>query len=117
MQLRTRDLSRRRIGLVGCVKRKARGPRAARDLYLSPLFLGRRAFVEHTCTEWWILSAKHGLVHPDTPLKPYERTLKTASRQERRDWTASVLAAIEKDVRPAAGDVFEVHAGAEPRLR
>ncbi len=32
-----------RIGLVGCVATKANEPRPARDLYVSPLFRGRRA--------------------------------------------------------------------------
>jgi len=36
----------RRIGLVGCVKQKAMEPRAAKDLYVSTLFAGRRSFEE-----------------------------------------------------------------------
>jgi hypothetical protein len=39
----------RRIGLVGCVKEKASGPRAAKGLYVSALFSGRRGFVQRTC--------------------------------------------------------------------
>jgi hypothetical protein len=105
----------RRIGLVGCVKRKAGSPRAAKDLYLSSLFSGRRSFVERTCDEWWILSAEHGLVHPDDVLKPYDLTLKTASQSARREWSTRVLTAIDQRVRPVAGDVFEIHAGAEYR--
>jgi hypothetical protein len=33
----------RRIGLVGCVKEKTADPRAAKDLYLSPIFSGLHA--------------------------------------------------------------------------
>jgi hypothetical protein len=55
----------RRIGLVGCVKEKAEARRPASSLYRSLLFRGRQRFVEHSCTEWWILSAEYGLVHPD----------------------------------------------------
>jgi hypothetical protein len=105
----------RRIGLVGCVKKKADGPRPAKDLYLSALFAGRRHFVERTCDEWWILSADHGLVHPDDNLKPYDVTLKDAGRAARGKWSARVLATIDERVRPTTGDVFEVHAGAEYR--
>jgi hypothetical protein len=105
----------RRIGLVGCVKAKASGPRAAKDLYVSALFSGRRAFVRRTCGEWWILSAEHGLVHPDEVIASYDKTLKDAGRAARREWSTRVLRAIDERVRPAAGDVFEIHAGAEYR--
>ena len=105
----------RRIGLVGCVKGKASGARAAKDLYVSTLFLGRRSYVERSCVEWWILSAEHGLVHPDTVLAPYDVTLKDVSRPARRLWSAGVLTAIDERVAPDAGDIFEIHAGVEYR--
>jgi len=105
----------RRIGLVGCVKEKAGGPRPAKDLYVSTLFSGRRSFVEHTCEQWWILSAEHGLVHPDDVLAPYDVTLKAMGQSARREWSSRVMAAIDERVRPVAGDVFEIHAGAEYR--
>jgi hypothetical protein len=105
----------RRIGLVGCVKEKARVPMPAQDLYTSTLFRGRRAFVEIRCTQWWILSAEHGLVHPAQVLSPYDRTLKNASRAQRHAWSNEVLAALEDRVRPGPGDVAEIHAGADYR--
>ncbi len=108
-------LTARRIGLVGCVKKKTVVPMAARDLYLSALFLGRRPFVERSCGEWWILSAKHGLVHPDEVLAPYDVTLKDASRPARKDWSEQLLSTIDKRIRPEPDDVFEIHAGAEYR--
>ena len=108
-------LTARRIGLVGCVKKKTVVPRAAKDLYLSALFLGRRSFVERSCGEWWILSAKHGLVHPDEVLAPYDVTLKDASRPARKDWSEQLLSTIDKRIRPEPDDVFEIHAGAEYR--
>jgi RimJ/RimL family protein N-acetyltransferase len=105
----------RRIGLIGCVKEKAAGRRAAKELYVSNLFAGRRSFVERTCDQWWILSAKHALVHPDDVLAPYDVSLKTAGRPVRREWSTRVLAAIDARVRPVAGDVFEIHASADYR--
>jgi hypothetical protein len=104
-----------RIGLVGCVKVKATEPRAAQHLYMSTLFRGRRSFVEASCCEWWVLSAKHGLVHPEETLGPYDVTLKAKSGAARREWSAQVLDAIDRRIRPAAGDVFEIHAGSEYR--
>jgi hypothetical protein len=105
----------RRIGLVGCVKQKASSRRPAKNLYTSILFSGRRAFVERTCDEWWTLSAKYGLVHPDEEIDPYDVTLKRMGRQARRDWSTRVLAEIDERVRPVAGDIFEIHAGADYR--
>ena len=106
----------RRIGLTGCVKEKASGIHAARDLYLSPLFEGRRAFVEHSCDEWWILSALHGLVQPGDSLEPYDVTLNDVSASVRRSWSLDVLASINDRINPSAGDIFELHAGANYRL-
>lgn len=109
------DTQPRRIGLVGCVKEKAGSPHPARDLYRSALFAGRRAYVERSCEQWWILSAKHGLVHPRDVLAPYDETLKLASRSARRRWSHDVLAALDERVNPAAPDVIEIHAGADYR--
>lgn len=105
----------RRIGLIGCVKEKAGGRRAAKELYVSNLFSGRRSFVEQNCDQWWILSGKHGLVHPDDRLAPYDVSLKNAGRPARRQWSTRVLAAIDERVRPVAGDIFEIHASGDYR--
>jgi len=100
----------RQIGLVGCVKSKHDKPMAARDLYTSPLFRGRRRYVEHTCKRWFVLSAKHGLVDPDTVLEPYDETLKNAGRGERQRWSAAVLNALKVELGSLSSTVFEIHA-------
>jgi hypothetical protein len=97
------------------VKQKARTPRPARELYISALFEGRRAFVEQSCSEWWILSALHGLVHPQQVLAPYDVTLKDAGRRERREWSRRILAAMDEQTALRPGDVAEIHAGSEYR--
>jgi hypothetical protein len=88
----------RRIGLVGCLKSKLDRPAQARDLYTSPLFRGRRRYVERACDRWFVLSAKHVLVAPDTVLEPYGQTLKQGGRAERRRWSAAVLSALEHEL-------------------
>ena len=105
-----------RIGLVGCVKTKANFAMPAKDLYISPLFKGRRGFVENTCDEWWILSALYGLVHPDDLLEPYDVALVGSSRREKQLWSRAVLASIDANVHAHDGDTFELHAGADYRL-
>jgi hypothetical protein len=108
-------VSDRRIGLVGCVKGKLPQASPARDLYVSDLFLGRRAFVERTCDRWFILSALHGLVDPSRVLEPYDRTLKDASAAERRAWSALVVEDLKRTLGNLGDVTFEVHAGTEYR--
>lgn len=110
-----REMRARRVGLVGCVKDKAGTSAPARDLYTSTLFAGRRDFVERSCDGWWILSAAHGLVHPDRELAPYDVALKGQPRDRLRAWSHAVLEAIDGEIRTRPGDVFEIHAGAEYR--
>src|SRR5262245_22814516 len=103
----------RRIGLVGCVKSKRAHATRASDLYKSSLFRGRRSWVEKTCSQWFILSARHGLVRPDARLEPYDQSLVSASRAERRVWSEKVLAALDEVFSQRLfGVTFEIHAGA-----
>ena len=52
--------------LVGGVKRKSGWAGPARDVYVSPLWRYRREYAERLAVPWFILSAKHGLLAPDT---------------------------------------------------
>lgn len=78
------------VYLVSCTKIKAATPCAAKDLYRSDWFLKARAYVEAQDADWFILSAEHGLLHPDTVIAPYEKTLLTMSRLEREAWSTKV---------------------------
>ena len=67
------------IGLVSCVKTKRDEPAVPKDLYASPYFEKMRAYAEQYHDDWWILSAKHGLLDPDgEPINPYDETLSGA---------------------------------------
>lgn len=99
------------IGLIGCVKTKLAHRAPARDLYISPLFRGRRAWVERTCERWFILSGKHGLVDPASHLAPYDFDLSRISRPARRAWSEHVLVALRDCVGSLKGHAFEAHAG------
>ena len=101
-----------RVGLVGCVKKKLDHSARAAELYVSPLFRGRRAYVERTCGRWFILSALHGLVMPGASLEPYDVALSDASQSERRVWARKVLGQLDAELEVCAGLVFEIHAGA-----
>jgi hypothetical protein len=101
-----------RIGLVGCVKRKLGHAAPAADLYISPLFRGRCAYVGRSCERWLVLSALHGALRPDVVLEPYDVTLNDASRAERRAWASRVLGQLESELGSLRGLTFEIHAGA-----
>jgi uncharacterized HhH-GPD family protein len=75
------------------------------------LVQGRRAYVERTCDRWFVLSAKHGLVDPDTVIEPYDQALKDEPESERREWSRSVILALEAVLGDVRGAIFECHAG------
>ncbi len=79
------------IGLVACAKTKSRERQAAKDLYLSHLFMLARRYCEENYDYWYILSAYHGLLHPGSVIDPYDATLKTFRPDAREQWAARVI--------------------------
>lgn len=86
------------IALVSCVKKKRHYACEARELYISPLFQGMREYAENHADEWYILSAKYGLLLPREKIGPYEQTLKTMSAKERKQWAEWVYKQFRKKV-------------------
>ena len=76
----------------------------AKDIYRSPWFNLARARVEHEAAPWYILSAKHGLLHPDTEIAPYDVTLNTMGVVQRRHWAARVKSQMD-EILPNADEV------------
>ena len=81
----------RSMYLISCVAEKQSRPAPARELYVSPWFRKARAFVQAQGAPWFILSAEHGLVAPDTVVAPYEKTLNRISVKERKAWAERVM--------------------------
>lgn len=100
------------IGLVACSRSKADSAAPARQLYVSPLFREASAYAErhYGAGRWFILSALHGLVDPDTVLVPYDLSLRQLSLRAREAWGDRV--AVELTDRFPAGTVLWFHAGA-----
>jgi len=86
----------RRVALIGCSKEKLDHAAPARELYTGQLFRAARAYAEATCDEWLILSAKHGLVGPDTVLEPYDTTLAELGAVGRSKWGRDVAIELRK---------------------
>lgn len=97
------------IGLVSCVSSKEPHPTKASSLYTSALFRKAKAYIEGNCDAWFILSAKHGLVHPDEVIAPYEKTLNRMNRDARKTWAQQVLLQLSQIIKP--GDTVTFIAG------
>nr|WP_247416291.1 DUF6884 domain-containing protein [Halomarina salina] len=71
-----------------------------------------RSYAEEEHDEWWILSAKHGLLDPDgPPVEPYDEALREASVAEKRDWAERVYQELEAAGLLEPGVHLVIHAG------
>lgn len=86
------------VFLVACVAAKQDRAVPARDLYTSPWFQKARAYIERQGGQWFILSAKHGLIAPDTVIEPYDEALTQMRAGGRRLWGARVREAIAAQI-------------------
>ncbi len=102
-----------RCFLVSCVAQKRANPSKARDLYVSDWFTKVRRYVEFAGAPWFILSAEHGLLNPDTVVEPYEKTLLKMDIAARRAWAARVIGEMESSL-PQCDEIV-VFAGARYR--
>jgi hypothetical protein len=100
--------------LIGCGSAKTTEPCAAKDLYTGSLFRYRRRYAERFGTDgWMILSAKHGLVYPDTLVEPYDLRVSMLTRAERQVWADGVGEQIRR--LHLMNTKAEIHAGMEYR--
>jgi hypothetical protein len=96
------DYTRIRVALVGCGKTKRTHRAPARDLYTGSLFRAARRYAEAAVAArhieaWFILSARHGLVHPDMVLDPYEATMGGKTVDQLDVWTRRTEGALRLD--------------------
>ncbi len=87
--------------LVSCVSEKQCGCHPAKELYTSNLFKKSRKLVELKGWPWFILSAKHGLVHPDDKIEKYDKALKKSDREA---WANKTIPQLDNHL----GDVNSV---------
>jgi hypothetical protein len=97
---------RKTVFLVSCVSKKRDRSMPARELYCSPWFQKARAFVEKQASEWFILSAKYGLLVPGRLIEPYNETLNEKTVEERREWSRRVLQELRIRCTPGSSVVF-----------
>lgn len=99
------------VVLIGCVKSKLTHGAPAQDLYTSNYFRKMRAYAEQSRRPWYILSAEHGLVSPNSWLEPYNCYLKDMSLDYRLRWGRKVADQLEGTIGSVDGLVVEIHAG------
>lgn len=61
-----------KFGIISCGKKKKRLPYKAKNLYTGTYTRMKIKYAEQNLDEYWILSAKYGLVRPETFLHPYD---------------------------------------------
>lgn len=83
------------IYLVSCTSMKSENVSVAGELYISDWFQKAKAYVQALGVEWLVLSAEHGLIHPDQIIFPYDRTLTTMTANERKRWGSGVIRQLE----------------------
>ena len=89
-----------KVILISCAKTKRNTPSAAKDLYQSDLFRSMRCYAEENTDSWYILSAKHGVLQPDTIIEPYEKTLNQMTKPERMAWAEEVQKTVVDLIAP-----------------
>ncbi len=102
------------IVLISCVKKKLIGAKnvTAKDLYISPLFKKAWAYANQlNADKIFILSAKHGLLNPESKIDDYDISLVKAKVSERKDWTVKVIEQMEQEGISLQDDKFVILAG------
>lgn len=85
------------IVLISCVGKKKSFKCKAKDLYDSTWFhYGWRYAQSLNPDKIFILSAKHGLVDPETQIGPYQETLNTKGNKEIQEWAAGILKVLDQ---------------------
>lgn len=102
----------REIGLVSCVKSKQTESASPKDLYTSSYFEKMRAYAEQYHDDWWILSAKYGLLDSDgDPIEPYDETLTGARVARKREWAKRVTEQLDEAGLLSEDTTLVIHAG------
>jgi hypothetical protein len=94
------------VVLVSCVSQKASRAMPAQDLYVSDWFRKASAYAKRISDEWYILSAKYGLIKPGTFIGPYDETLSLMKTRDRRMWARRVVDELREILEPGDRVVF-----------
>ena len=86
----------RKLFLLACSGTKLDKPARAKDLYIGQAFKLAMLSAEKADADVLILSAKHGVVHPDQILEPYDCSLLRRSTSWRTEWAKNTAKQLSK---------------------
>ena len=79
-----------KVVLVGCASQKLPQAAIAGELYDSALFRAAARWAKRYASEWFVLSAQHGLLPWFRRIQPYDLALRSLSHTERSAWVCRV---------------------------
>jgi cytoplasmic iron level regulating protein YaaA (DUF328/UPF0246 family) len=87
-----------RIALLGCTKLKQKYQCDAGEMYTaSPLFRTIKRYIsKFDYDQWFILSAKYGLLKPTDEISPYDESLYDKSKTEYNQWVKTVIKQLDE---------------------
>lgn len=89
----------KRIVLISCASTKLLHKSEAKNLYISPLFkLSLKYAKSLNPDNIFILSAKHGLLHLEKRIAPYNLTLNDMKTDKIKKWAKIVIRQLEESV-------------------
>lgn len=80
----------RLVLLVSCGRRKMDCVCQARDMYTSERFILSKKLTTLIGCEWYIVSAKYGLLSPNKIIEPYDEALDTFNSVKKRTWANNI---------------------------
>lgn len=103
------------IGLVSCTKTKRDAASKPRYLYRPSTYFDKAStYAEQEHDEWYILSAKYGLLEPDgSEIEPYDSTLSDFSTAEQQSWAQDVFESLDSRDLLSDENTLVIHAGAD----
>ena len=90
-----------KIAIISCSKTKRAGVHKAQDLYTSLRFNLSWEYANKHFDCVYILSAKHGLLDPETRIRDYNFSMAEMSAEERRSWSRRVAVTLEEYTSPS----------------
>jgi len=99
------------IALISCGKNKLSENVAAKDLYIGDLFKKARKYSEKHHDQYYILSALHELLDPETSIDPYNYTLNDLSKEQIISWSKNVYQQIIDNIGESSEVEISIYAG------
>lgn len=86
------------VVLISCGKEKRQWSCRASEMYCSERFISAKQFAQQQNYDWYVISAKHGLLHPDAMIEPYDLSILNFTDNEKNLWAEKIT-----------NDIFKLH--------